>query len=417
MRLLIADKLHPRAVEELRALPIQVDYEPELTRETLESKLPGVGILVVRSTEVTAAAIDAAKQLHLIVRAGAEFTTIDVRAASKRGIYVANCPGKNASAVAELAIGMLIAIDRRIPDGVASLRAGRWERAEFGKAEGIYGKTLGIAGVGAIGKELATRARAFGMHVMGWSRSLTAARGAELGIAVAHSMDELAAKSNVLSVHLPLTERTRHVVNQRVLELLPPRSILLNLAREGLVDYAALRDAVRTRGLRAGLDVYPDEPRGTKRLETDLFDVTSGAAPASATTPSASGGFIYGTPHIAASTDQAQLAIAGETVRVIRSFLLEGNVPTVVNVSTASVARFQLVIRMVDKVGTFANVLSVIKRHGINVEEVTNTVFEGAVASCAKLRVVSRPSEACLNEIRAFDEVLHVDMVTLPNLA
>src|SRR6476619_3413481 len=174
MRLLIADKLHPRAVEELRALPIQVDYEPELTKETLESKLPGVGILVVRSTEVTAAAIDAAKQLHLIVRAGAEFNTIDVRAASKRGIYVANGPGKNASAVAELAIGMLIAIDRRIPDAVASLRAGRWERAEFGKAEGIYGKTLGIAGVGAIGKELATRARAFGMHVMGWSRARTA---------------------------------------------------------------------------------------------------------------------------------------------------------------------------------------------------------------------------------------------------
>ena len=125
----------------------------------------------------------------------------------------------------------------------------------------------------------------------------------------------------------------------------------------------------------------------------------------------------YGTPHIAASTDQAQLAIATETVRVIRSFLLEGVVPNVVNVQPASAARFQLMVRMVDKVGTFANVLAVIKRHGINVEEVANIVFEGAVASCAKLRLIQRPSEACLSEIRAFDEVLHVDMVTLPNLA
>ena len=130
-----------------------------------------------------------------------------------------------------------------------------------------------------------------------------------------------------------------------------------------------------------------------------------------------SGGVVYGTPHIAAATDQAQLAIATETVRVMRSFLLEGTVPNVVNVSSSSAARFQLVIRMLDKVGTFANVLAVLKRHGINVEEVSNTVFEGGVAAGAKLRLLLRPTEACLAEIRAFDEVLHVDLVTLPMLA
>jgi D-3-phosphoglycerate dehydrogenase len=406
MRLLIADKLHPRAVEELRTLPLEVIYEPELTKETLETKLPGVGILVVRSTEVTATALERAKQLNLIVRAGAEYSTIDVRAASKRGIYVANCPGKNASAVAELAMAMIVAIDRRIPDGVASLRAGKWERTEYSKAEGIYGKTLGIAGVGAIGKDLVHRAKGFGLHIVGWSRSLTRDRAADLGIGHATSIEDLASKSNVLSVHLPLNDRTRQIVGKRVFDALPPRSIFLNLARADLVDYAALREAVKTRGLRAAVDVYPDEPRGSKVFATDLF-----------TTESASGGFIYGTPHIAASTDQAQLAIATETVRVIRSFLLEGDVPNVINVQPGTAARFQLVIRMVDKVGTLANVLSVIKRHGINVEEVTNTVFEGHVASCAKLRLVQRPSEACLSEIRAFEEVLHVDMVTLPNLA
>src|SRR5580693_7146369 len=116
MRLLIADKLHPRAVEELRSLPVEVIYEPELTRETLESKLPGVGILVVRSTPVTAQAIEKARELNLIVRAGAEFQTIDVRAASKQGIYVANCPGRNGGAVAELVIAMILGVDRRIPD-------------------------------------------------------------------------------------------------------------------------------------------------------------------------------------------------------------------------------------------------------------------------------------------------------------
>ncbi len=405
MRLLIADKLHPRAIEELRTLPLDVVYEPELTKETLETKVPGVGILVVRSTEVTAAAIDAAKQLHLVVRAGAEYHTIDVRAASRRGIYVANCPGKNAAAVAELVFGLMVAIDRRVPDAVASLRQGKWERAEYGRSEGLFGKTLGIAGLGAVGREVAHRARAFGLHPIAWSRSLTPTRAAELNVGHAGSIDELASRSQILTVHLPLNDRTKKLIGTRVFEQLPPRAVFINTARADLVDYDALREAVRTRGLRVGLDVYPDEPKGKKTFESDLFGLRGGE------------GFVYGTPHIAASTDQAQLAIATETVRVIRSFLLEGIVPNVVNVSTSSVARFQLVIRMVDRVGTFANVLNVIKRHGINVEEVTNTVFEGGGASCAKLRVVSRPSEACLAEIHAFEEVLHVDMVPLPNLA
>src|SRR5580658_7963241 len=163
MRLLIADKLHPRAIEELKTLPLEVLYDPEVTKESLEAKISGVGILVVRSTEVTAEAINRAKQLHLIVRAGAEYTAIDVRAASRRGIYVANCPGKNAAAVAELVFGLVLGIDRRIPDAVASLRGGRWERGRFGGAEGLHGKTLGVAGFGAVGREVAARARAFGL--------------------------------------------------------------------------------------------------------------------------------------------------------------------------------------------------------------------------------------------------------------
>ena len=407
MRLLIADKLHPRAVEELRALPLEVEYAPDITTEQLEGRLPGFGILVVRSTPVTAKAIESTRELNLIVRAGSQTTTIDVRAASRRGVYVANCPGKNASAVAELVFGLMIALDRRIVDATASLRQGKWQRAEYGKAEGLWGKTLGIAGLGAIGREVASRARAFGLEPVAWGRAASAARAREMGIPFVNSLDELAARSDVLTLHLALTERTRGVVGERVFGKLPKHAIFVNTARADLVDQAAMQRAVRERALRVGLDVHSDEPKGKDAYTASGFDIAA----------SADGGFLYGTPHISASTDQAQLAIATEAVRVIRSFLLEGNVPNVINVVNASSARFLLVIRMLDKVGTFANVLNVIKRHGINVEEIANTVFEGGGAACAKLRVVARPSEACLHEICAFDEVLHVDVVTLPNLA
>ena len=407
MRLLIADKLHPRAVEELRALPLEVEYAPDTTAEQLEQRLPGYGILVVRSTPVTAKAIGGARELNLIVRAGSQVSTVDVRAASRRGVYVANCPGKNASAVAELVFGLIVALDRRIVDATQSLRDGKWQRAEYAKAEGIWGKTLGIAGLGAIGREVAVRARAFGLEPVAWGRAATATRAREMGIPFVNSLEDLASRADILTLHMALSERTRGVVTDRILGKLPRHGILINTARADLVDHAAMLRAVRERALRVGLDVHADEPKGKDTYEAKGFDIAA----------SPDGGFIYGTPHISASTDQAQLAIATEAVRVIRSFLLEGNVPNVMNVINASSARFLLVIRMLDKVGTFANVLNVIKRHGINVEEIANTVFEGGGAACAKLRVVARPSEACLQEICAFDEVLHVDVVTLPNLA
>src|ERR1700722_7153652 len=219
MRLLIADKLHHRAIEELRTLPLEVVYEPELTTESLPQRIAGVGILVVRSTQVTASAIDQARQLHLIVRAGAEYSTIDVRAASQRGIYVSNCPGRNAAAVAELVYGLLLSIDRRIPDAVASLRAGKWERMRFGGAEGLHGKTIGVSGLGAVGREVVARARAFGLIPIAWSRSLTPAKATELGIGFAPTLDDLASRSQIVSLHLPITERTKKVVGARFFSL------------------------------------------------------------------------------------------------------------------------------------------------------------------------------------------------------
>jgi D-3-phosphoglycerate dehydrogenase len=404
MRVLIADRLHSSALDELASLPVEVEYAPDLTRDGLVERIEHVGILVVRSTEVTAEALARAKQLHLIVRAGAAYDNVDVKTASMRGIYVAYTPGKNASAVAELVFGHLVALDRRIPDAVASLRAGRWERAEFSKAEGLFGKTLGIAGFGSVGREVAARAKAFGMEVVAWSRSLSLAKAREAGVGHAKSLEELASRSHALSLHLPLTERTRGVVSAEVLKALPERAMLVNTARAGLVDHAALDAAIDARGLRVAVDVRPDEPREKTGTIAPLRVPGGGAV-------------LYATPHIAASTDQAQLAIAGETVRIIRAFLLQGEVPHAVNVASGTPAQFQLVLRMVDRVGTLANVLGVLKRHGLNVLHITNELFEGGAASCAKFKLASRPSEACLSEIRMFDEVLQVDAVPLPNFA
>lgn len=390
------------ALEELRVLGVQIESRPELTRETLPGALDGIGILVVRSTEVSATAIESARHLNLIVRAGAGVNTIDVAAASARGIYVANCPGKNAVAVAELAMGLILALDRRLADATADLRAGRWEKSKYSAANGLLGRRIGIAGLGSIGREVLARARAFGLDPHAWSRSLTPARAGKMDIGYARTLEELAARSDIFTIHLPLNSQTRGAIHRGVLEALPDGAILVNTARSEVMDYAALDDLIAKKNLRVGLDVFASEP-------------DKGTAPFDA--PVLTRGLVYGTPHIGASTEQAQRAIALETARIIRSFLTEGDVPNVANICATSPARYAIVIRMLDKVGVLANTLSVLKRHDLNIEEISNTVFDGATATCTKLRVSGRPSEACLKEIAAFDEVLHVDVVALPNLA
>ncbi len=402
MRLLLADKVDTVALEELRVLGIEIVSRPELTKETLPSALDGVGILVVRSTEVTADAIAAGKQLNLIVRAGAGVNNVDVAAASARGVYVATCPGKNAIAVAELAMGFVLSLDRRLVEATNELRAGRWEKTKYAAARGLFGRRIGIAGLGSIGREVLQRARGFGMEPHAWSRTLTPAKAVKLDVGYARTLAELASRSDVLSIHLPLTPQTRGIVNRTVLDALPDGAILVNTSRSEVLDYAALEELVPKKHLRVGLDVFPEEPdEGSAAFISTLLER----------------GVVYGTPHIGASTEQAQHAIAIETARLIRSFLTEETVPNVVNICATSPARYVVVVRMLDKVGVLANTLSVLKRHGINIEEISNTVFEGAQATCSKLRVSGRPSERALTEIGAFEEVLHVDVVTLPNLA
>jgi len=402
MRLLIADKMDTQALEELRILGVEIISRPELTKDTLPDALDGIGILVVRSTEVTARAIEAGRHLNLIVRAGAGVNNIDVPSASARGVYVATCPGKNAIAVAELTMGFVVALDRRIVDATNDLREGRWEKTKYAQAQGLYGRRIGVAGLGAVGREVITRARAFGLEPFAWSRSLTPTKAQRLDVGYARTLEDLASRCDILTIHLPLDGRTRGIVGRKVLDALPDGAIIVNTARSELMDYDALDEAVARKGLRVGLDVYPNEPdRGSGTLEPRVFGR----------------GLVYGTPHIGASTEQAQRAIAMETARIVRAFMTEEDVPNVVNICATSPARYAVVIRMLDKVGVLANTLSVFKRHGINIEEISNTVFDGAIATCTKMRVTGRPSDACMKEIAAFEEVLHVDVVSLPNLA
>jgi D-3-phosphoglycerate dehydrogenase / 2-oxoglutarate reductase len=403
MRVLVADRLSESSLDEMRTLGVEVSYEPELEAAELPDRLPGINVLVVRGTEVNKTAFDAGSALNLVIRAGAGVKNIDVPTASERGIYVANCPGKNASAVAELTFALIGSLDRRIPDCVASLRAGRWEKNEFARAAGLRGRSLGILGLGHIGRAVLKIAQAYELTCFAWSRSLTAAKAADLGVTRVNSPSELAKVSDIFSVHLDLTERTRGIVDKKVLSQLRQGAFFINTARDELVDYDALQELIVPKNLRVGLDVLPNEP--TTRNSTYRHPILET-------------GLVYAVPHIGASTDEAQIAIANETVRILRSFLTKGEVPNVVNIAESSWSRYQLVVRHVDQVGALANVLAVLKRHGINVQELDNTVFEGARAACAKIRLSSRPSDACLSEIMAFSgEVLHVDLVTLPNLA
>ena len=202
MRVLIADKFEKSGQESLRDAGCEVIYSPGLKDEALvveiAEKKPDV--LVVRGTRVTDAML-AAGPLKLVVRAGAGYNTIDVASASRRGIYVSNCPGKNSIAVAELAFGLILALDRRIADNVAALRLGQWKKAEFSKAQGLFGRTLGLIGTGKIGREMIQRAQAFGMHVIAWSRSLKAEDAKRLGVERRETPLEVAADADIVSVH------------------------------------------------------------------------------------------------------------------------------------------------------------------------------------------------------------------------
>ena len=406
MKVLVADKFEQSGIDGLRAAGCDVIYQPDVVDQALADAIhrTAADVLVVRSTKVTEPMLDAGN-LSLIVRAGAGVNTIDVVAASKRGIYVSNCPGKNSIAVAELAFGLVLALDRRIPDNVAELRAGKWNKKEYSKARGLHGRTLGLIGLGSIGQEMARRAQAFGMHVVVWSRRFTEKGAAamselpDLEITVLNSPEEVAERADIVSVHVALTKDTRNLVNAALLERMNDGAFFVNTARAEVVDYAALGDAVRTKGIRVALDVYAAEPAAAT---ADFADPIVGL-------PN-----VYGTHHIGASTDQAQEAIASEAVRIIRTYAETGKVPNVVNLSSKTPATHMLIVRHRDRPGVLAHVFEHLRGGNLNVQETENIIFEGAEAAIARINLDGEPPPALLSAIESGnDDILHLHLVRI----
>jgi D-3-phosphoglycerate dehydrogenase len=386
MRILVADKFEQSGLEGLNALGCSVIYDPSLKEDTLVDAIRthNPEVLVVRSTKVTAPMLEMGA-LSLVIRAGAGVNTIDVTAASRRGIYVANCPGKNAIAVAELAFGLILSLDRRIPDNVAHLRAGKWNKKAFSEARGIYGGTLGLIGVGSIGREMIPRARAFGLRVIAWSRSLTPARAEQLGIGYRATPLEVASEADIVSVHVALTPETERLCNRAFFEAMRPGAYFINTARAEIVDEEALAWAVCEKALRAGLDVFEGEPNtGEGDFQNPL-----GSLP-----------LVYGTHHIGASTQQAQEAIAAEVVHIVRTYMQTGRVPNVVNLADRTPAQYLLVVRHLDRVGVLAHVFDCLREANINVQETENIIFAGAESAVARIQLDSAPPEATMHAIR-----------------
>lgn len=387
MKVLVADKFEKVGIDGLKDLGCTVMAEPDVKAEALPALIQKIDphILIVRSKKVSADALKAGTALTLVIRAGAGIDTIDVAAASDLGVFVSNCPGKNSIAVAELVLGLLLACDRRIPEQVADLRQGKWNKSEYSKARGLFGRTLGIVGLGQIGKEVAQRAHAFGMPVVAWSRSLTHEEADRLGIDYAQTPLEVARRGDAVTINVAANAETRNLVNAEFLAAMKPGAYLINTSRGSVVDEAALQQAVKQKGIRAGLDVFQNEPSGgTGDFTTPIMEVPG----------------VYGTHHVGASTDQAQVAIAHEVIRIVQAFRATGEVPNVVNRLAKSSATHVLTIRHRNRPGVLAHVFGVLAGASINVEEVENIIYHGAHATLARIHLDGRPEAEALTRIR-----------------
>ncbi len=400
MTVLIADAFSEAGQDALRAAGHVVVYDPSLKGHALTEALAqhNPQTLIVRSTQVTAADLDASDNLELIVRAGAGYDTIDVDGASRRGIFVANCPGKNAAAVAELAFGLILALDRRIPENVADARRGRWNKKGYSEARGIRGRTLGLLGMGNIGREMVARAKAFGMPVVAWSRSLTDGEAAALGVRRAATPLDVAREADVVSVHVAGAPETKHLVNAEFVAAMRPGAFLVNTARASVMDEEAVARAIEEKGLRVATDVPAGEPADKAgEWRHPLADRE---------------GF-YITHHIGASTEQATEAIGDEAVRIALTYAETGRVPNCVNLAEHSPATHLLTVRHLDQVGVLAGVLDAVREAGWNVQEMENLIFAGAEAACARIRFDGRPDARTLDRIRNQEHVLNATVIEL----
>ncbi len=400
MKVLIADKLPAASMTTLRAAGHDVTealVDGDNLRQTLGALMADV--LVVRSTKVSRSALQASPSLGLVVRAGAGYDNINVEAASELGVFVANCPGKNGHAVAELAIGLMLSLDRRIPESVQASREGWWDKARFSKARGLCQRTVGVIGFGPIGRLVAQAALGLSMHVVAWGRSLTPQLAKSLGVTRAPSPEDAAAVSDVVTLHVAANAGTRHLAGPKFFGAMKPGALFINTARGSVVDEEALEWAIETKGIRAAVDVFAGEPRYKQgALEWPLARHDN----------------VYVTHHIGASTLQAQEATANETVRIIRTFAEKGFVPHCVNIKLQSAATHLLTVRHRDRIGVLASILDIVRGANLNVQEMENLVFAGmGGAACARILVSGEPDDLLVQQVERQQHVLAASLITL----
>ena len=398
MKILFADRLPEFCADDLRAMGHEVEARPDLTTAELPNAIGDTQILVVRSTEVDAATIEAAPSLSFIIRAGAGTNTIDVATASSRGVFVSNVPGRNALAVAELTMGLILALDRNIAASTADLRNGVWNKQAYSQANGLAGATLGLIGLGDIGLAVAERAKAFGMIVVGERKPRAAAaeqRIRHTGVKLVSDRAALLEQADIVSIHVPSTGDTKQMVDTAFLAAMKPGAMLINTSRGDVVDETALLAALHG-GLRAGLDVFADEPSGG----TGTFVSAVAAHPN-----------VVGTHHIGASTEQAQIAVARGVVDLIRVFGT-GEVRDCVNLDEGTAPAATLRVRHLNRVGVLAEVLRELRSAGHNVETMQNRILAGRDAAVADIDIVPTPDDAVVAAVIAIEDVIGARVVS-----
>jgi D-3-phosphoglycerate dehydrogenase len=312
VKVLIADKVSKTCAEVLRAAGFEADHRPGLSPADLRAAVADVAGIVVRSdTRITEEILAAAPRLKVVGRAGAGVDNIDVPAATRRGVVVMNAPGENTISAAEHTLSMVLALARRIPAADRSMRAGRWERGSVFMGVELYGKTLGVLGVGKVGREVASRARAFGMEVIGYDPVLTPDAAARLGVALV-PFEQVLERADILTLHLPLVPETRHLIGAEQIRRCRRGVRIVNVARGGVIDEAALIQALQSGHVAgAALDVFEQEPpTGSPLLGLDSVVLT---------------------PHLGASTEEAQEKVAARIAEQIAAYLRDGTVTNAVN--------------------------------------------------------------------------------------
>ena len=394
VKVLVADKFPDPHIKEMQDLNLDVTYAPKLGENDLPNEIKDNDILVVRSTKVNVQTIENSKNLNLIIRAGAGVNNINIAAANKKGIYVANCPGMNSVAVAELTMGLMISLDRRIPDNVIDFRNGKWNKAEYSKAEGLKGKTLGIIGYGNIGKEVAKRALAFDMRV--YAKDISRIEG-EM-VKDFSEMDQLLPMCDIVTIHLPATSETKGLFNEKMFGYLKNNALLINTSRPDVLDEDALLEAIKEKNIRVAADVFKNEPEGkTGEVKSKLQSSPN----------------VYITHHIGASTEQAQNAVADETIRIIKDYTTSGVIAHWVNRAKITDAKYQLVVKHFDKPGVLAGILDVIRDGNINIEEIENIIFDGGIAACCTMKLMGPVSTEMLKKINENTNILSISHVAI----